>query len=198
MSANEIICHGIPDCRVIEEGDIINLDVSVYKDGFHSDLNETFLIGKCDEDSKRLVRTAYDCLQKAQELIRPGTFYRDVGPVISRVAGQNKCSVVKTYCGHGVGKHFHCAPNVPHYAKNKAKGIMRPGHIFTIEPMINDGSNFHDVLWPDDWTAATASGKRSAQFEHTFLVTEDGCEILTARKNAPRDKMVWDEQAIQR
>lgn len=213
MSVNEVICHGIPDCRVIEDGDIVNLDVSVYKDGFHSDLNETFLVGKpeelrkiftltflgnCDADSKRLVRTAYDCLSSAQELIKPGTMYRDLGGTISRIASQNQCSVVKSYCGHGVGRLFHTTPNVPHYKNNKGKGVMRPGHIFTIEPMINDGANFRDILWPDDWTAVTASGKRSAQFEHTFLVTETGCEILTHRQHTAKDRMTWDEQALQR
>ena len=113
--------------------------------------------------------------------------------LISKVAGKNGCAVVKKYCGHGVGKLFHCAPSVPHYAKNKAIGIMRPGHVFTIEPMLNLGSDWGDVLWPDNWTAATRDGKRSAQFEHTFLVTETGCEILTAHPSESRTEMVWNE-----
>lgn len=198
VSVNEVICHGIPDCRPLKEGDIVNLDISVYKDGFHTDLNETFLVGKCDEDAVTVVKTAYECLTKACEMIRPGTMYRDVGAVISKHARANKCSVVKTYCGHGVGLKFHTAPNVPHYAKNKAVGIMRPGHIFTIEPMINFGNSWGDALWPDNWTAVTLNGNNSAQFEHTFLVTDTGVEILTARKGTPKDKMLWDLQAVQR
>lgn len=198
VSVNEVICHGIPDCRPLEEGDIVNLDVSVYKNGYHTDLNETFLIGACDENAVKLVKTAYTCLQLACNTIRPGMMYRDIGQVISKHAAQQSCSVVKTYCGHGVGRQFHTVPNVPHYAKNKAVGIMRPGHIFTIEPMINFGSNWGDMLWPDNWTATTLNGNRSAQFEHTFLVTDTGVEILTARPNAPKDKMVWDPGYIQR
>ena len=102
-----------------------------------------------------------------------------------------------TYCGHGIGELFHTSPNVPHYPKNKAKGSMQPGHIFTIEPMINLGS-YRDVLWPDQWTAVTYDGSRSAQFEHTILVTETGCELLTARVGAPTDRIVWDRDTFQR
>jgi len=181
VSANEVICHGIPDCRPIEEGDVVNLDVSIFYQGFHSDLNETFFIGECDEDSQRLVRTAYSSLFAASQLIRPGTFYRDLGTAINAEASKNNCAVVTTYCGHGVGKLFHGPPKVPHYRKNKAVGIMKPGHVFTVEPMINLGGNGGDRTWPDNWTAVTRDGKRSAQFEHTFLVTETGVEVLTAR-----------------
>jgi len=198
VSVNEVICHGIPDCRPIQDGDVVNLDVTVYKDGFHADLNETFLVGNCDEDSVRLVKTAYECLQKSCDMIGPGCLYRDLGASISKIAAQNDCTVVKTYCGHGIGELFHTSPNVPHYAKNKAKGIMRPGHIFTVEPMINLGSNWKDDLWPDNWTAVTHDGKRSAQFEHTFLVTEDGVEILTARKGTNASSMSWDAAAVTR
>ena len=181
VSANEVICHGIPDCRPIEEGDVVNLDVSIFHQGFHSDLNETFFIGECDEDSQRLVRTAYSSLFAASQLIRPGTFYRDLGTAINAEASKSNCAVVTTYCGHGVGKLFHGPPKVPHYRKNKAVGIMKPGHVFTVEPMINLGGNGGDRTWPDNWTAVTRDGKRSAQFEHTFLVTETGVEVLTAR-----------------
>lgn len=181
VSPNEVICHGIPDCRPLQDGDIVNLDVSIYHKGFHSDLNETFFIGQCDEDSQNLVRTAYEALRAASELIRPGSFYREVGGVVQTAASKGGCSVVTTYCGHGVGRLFHGPPDVPHYRKNKAIGIMKPGHIFTVEPMLNIGGNSGDTTWPDDWTAVTRDGKRSAQFEHTFLVTENGCEVLTAR-----------------
>lgn len=179
-SVNEVICHGIPDMRPLEEGDIVNLDISVYKDGYHADLNETYFVGKVDDQSKYLVQNAYDCLFKAIEICKPGTMYKELGNVIGNFIESKGLAVTKTYCGHGVGKLFHCNPNVPHYKNNKAVGIMRPGHIFTIEPMINQGS-WKDATWLDNWTAVTVDGKRSAQFEHTILITETGCELLTAR-----------------
>jgi len=179
-SINEVICHGIPDSRKLRDGDILNIDVSVYKNGFHADLNETYLVGNVDEAGKKLVQTTYECLELAIKECKPGMLYRDVGKVIQKHAHQNGFSVVRTYCGHGVGQLFHTAPNVPHYANNKAVGVMKPGHIFTIEPMINEGK-WQDNLWPDDWTSTTIDGKRSAQFEHTLLVTETGVEVLTKR-----------------
>ncbi|KAJ1966409.1 Methionine aminopeptidase 1 [Dipsacomyces acuminosporus] len=184
-SINEVVCHGIPDQRKLQDGDIINIDISVYKDGFHADLNETYFIGNVDEQSRKLVETTRECLQHAIDMVKPGVRYRDLGAAIERHAKQNGFSVVRTYCGHGVGKMFHCAPNVPHYAKNKAIGIMKPGHVFTIEPMINAGKH-NDQTWRDNWTAVTVDGKRSAQFEHAVLVTETGCEVLTHRlENSP-------------
>ena len=198
VSPNEVICHGIPDCRPIEDGDIVNLDITVYKDGFHADLNETFMVGNVDADSVHLVKTAYKCLSEAAKMIRPGTMYRDLGATITYHASKAKCAVNRTYCGHGIGALFHTKPNVPHYKKNKAVGIMRPGHVFTIEPMINFGGKHQDRTWPDNWTAVTSDGNRSAQFEHTFVVTETGCEILTARPGASITEMVWDETAVRR
>jgi len=179
-SVNEAICHGIPDKRPLQEGDIVNLDVTLYKGGYHGDLNETFFVGKVDEESRKLVQVTYECLEKAIAKVRPGELYRNLGTEITKHARANGFSVVRSYCGHGIGELFHTTPNVPHYSKNKAIGVMRPGHIFTIEPMICVGT-WRDRLWPDDWTAVTADGKRSAQFEHTMLVTEDGVEVLTAR-----------------
>ncbi|CAM9579035.1 unnamed protein product [Chrysoparadoxa australica] len=191
-SVNEAICHGIPDNRELESGDICNIDVTVYHGGYHGDLNETFLVGKVDEESSKLVTTAYGCLRAAVDMVRPGTMYRDLGNVIGKHAREAGCSVVRTYCGHGIGSLFHTVPNIPHYPKNKAKGIMRPGHIFTIEPMINLGT-WRDVTWPDNWTAVTGDGARSAQFEHTILVTEDGHELLTGRVELPnRSDMTLD------
>jgi len=177
-SVNEIICHGIPDSRPLEDGDIVNIDITTYFNGHHGDLNETFLVGNVDPDSVRLINTTRECLEKAIEIVKPGTLYREVGNVISKHAHSQGFSVVRSYCGHGIGELFHAAPSIPHYAKNKAVGVMKPGHVFTIEPMINSGT-WHDVLWPDGWTSATKDGKRSAQFEHTLLVTETGCEVLT-------------------
>ncbi|GKY91814.1 hypothetical protein MPSEU_000153000 [Mayamaea pseudoterrestris] len=192
ISVNEVICHGIPDYREIKDGDIVNLDISVYnRGGFHSDLNETYMVGSVDEDGKRLVKTAFDCLAAAMHLVKPGTLYRDLGTVIERTAKSNQCSVVRTYCGHGIGSLFHTTPNIPHYAKNKAKGTMKAGHIFTIEPMINLGSHV-DRTWDDNWTSVTKDGQRSAQFEHTILVTDSGYDILTQRENEPI--MMWNEE----
>lgn len=179
-SVNEIICHGIPDSRPLENGDIVNIDVSAYYKGFHTDLNETFLIGDVDEKGKLLVKTTHDALNAAIDIVKPGVMYREVGEVISRVVHKKGFSVVKAYCGHGVGTLFHGPPNIPHYARNKAVGVMKAGHVFTIEPMINEGV-WQDETWPDNWTSCTADGKRSAQFEHTILVTDTGCEVLTAR-----------------
>jgi len=181
-SINEVVCHGIPDNRELEDGDIINIDISTYYDGVHGDLNETYLVGNVDEQGRKLVQTTSECLQKSIEIVKPGTMYREVGNVISKHAQSNGFSVVRSYCGHGIGKLFHSTPNVPHYAKNKAIGTMKPGHVFTIEPMINEGV-YNDQLWPDDWTSVTKDGKRSAQFEHTLLVTETGCDVLTAVLN---------------
>ncbi|MCJ1268453.1 Methionine aminopeptidase 1 [Lobaria immixta] len=183
-SLNEIICHGIPDQRVLVDGDILNLDVTLYHGGFHGDLNETYYVGPkalADEDSVRVVETSRECLDRAIKIVKPGMLFRDPGGVIEKHAKSKNCSVIKTYCGHGINQLFHCAPNVPHYAKNKAVGVAKPGMCFTIEPMISLGS-YKDQTWPDDWTSATQDGSRTAQFEHTLLVTEGGVEVLTARQ----------------
>ncbi|KAL1614135.1 Methionine aminopeptidase 1 [Diplodia seriata] len=200
-SLNEIICHGIPDQRVLQDGDILNIDVTLYHEGFHGDINETYYIGEkalADADSIRVVETARDTLDESIKIVKPGMLFRDPGNVIEKLAKQRNCSVIKTYCGHGINQLFHCPPNVPHYAKNKAVGTAKPGMCFTIEPMIALGTH-RDKTWPDDWTSATQDGKRTAQFgkiqlheclrprrtngpvEHTLLVTEDGVEVLTAR-----------------
>ncbi|MDC6270795.1 type I methionyl aminopeptidase [Acetobacter pasteurianus] len=182
-SINEVICHGIPDKTKLKDGDIVNLDVTIYYLGFHSDLNETYYVGdkaKADPDTVRLVETTRECLDLAIKAVKPGVAFRELGNIIEKHASENNCSVVRTYCGHGCGTLFHCQPNIPHYAKNKAIGIMKPGQVFTIEPMLNLGT-YKDVTWPDKWTAATKDGMKSAQFEQMLLVTEDGVEVLTAR-----------------
>mmetsp|Transcript_48866 Transcript_48866/g.62709 ORF Transcript_48866/g.62709 Transcript_48866/m.62709 type:complete len:160 (-) Transcript_48866:92-571(-) len=159
------------------------------------------MVGNVDAGGRNVVKTAFNALSEAIDMVRPGTMYRDLGKTISKTATATGCSVVRTYCGHGIGSLFHTAPNVPHYAKNKAKGVMQVGHIFTIEPMINEGK-WQDQTWPDNWTASTIDGLRSAQFEHTILVTERteenprGYELLTMRKNEPT--MVWTDDKFQR
>ncbi|KAI3610605.1 methionine aminopeptidase 1 [Moniliophthora roreri] len=166
-SVNEVICHGIPDQRLLQEGDIVNV-------GYHGDLNATYPVGKIDEDSQKLIRTTRESLDAAIKLCKPGALFRDLGKAIEPVARANGCAVVRTYTGHGIHNLFHCAPNVPHYAKNKAVGTMKPGM------MLNLGTNWGEVHWPDNWTATTVDGNRSAQFEETLLITETGVEVLTA------------------
>ncbi|OAA44718.1 methionine aminopeptidase 1 [Beauveria brongniartii RCEF 3172] len=187
-SVNEVICHGIPDKRVLLDGDILNIDVTLYHEGYHADLNETYYIGdraKADPDNVRVVEAARECLDEAIKAVKPGVQIREFGNIIEKHAKIKDCSVIRTYCGHGIGKLFHCPPNVPHYAKNKTPGECKAGMTFTIEPMIALGK-YRDITWPDNWTSTTIDGKRTAQFEHTLLVTEDGVEVLTARnENSP-------------
>ena len=179
-SINEVICHGIPDSTALCNGDIVNVDVSIYLNGYHGDINETYLVGTVADSSKQLVKVTYESLMQAIDRCRPGEMYKNMGNIISRHAESHGFSVVRSYCGHGVGRLFHCAPTVPHYGKNKAVGKMQPGHIFTIEPMINQGT-WRDQLWKDKWTSVTCDGQRSAQFEHSILITPQGHEVLTAR-----------------
>ncbi|KAI5461943.1 methionine aminopeptidase 1 [Mariannaea sp. PMI_226] len=181
-SPNEVVCHGIPDHRVLLDGDIINLDVTLYHGGYHSDLNATYYVGeraRADPDSVRVVETARECLDKAIQLVKPGTLIREFGDVIEKHAKSRNCSVVATWGGHGINTEFHPPPWIPHYGKNKAVGVCKPGMTFTIEPIITLGKPL-EVHWPDRWTNVTVDGKRTAQFEHTLLVTETGVEVLTA------------------
>ncbi|KAI9490854.1 peptidase M24, structural domain-containing protein [Zychaea mexicana] len=178
-SVNEVICHGIPDQRPLEDGDLLNIDISCFYNGFHGDANATYLVGdNVNPVAKKLVQVTRECLEKSIAAVKPGMRYRDFGKIIEDHATANGFSVVRAFCGHGINQLFHCAPDVPHYANNKAVGILKPGHIFTIEPMLCEGV-YDDLLWPDGWTATTKDGKLSAQFEHTMLVTETGVEVLT-------------------
>ncbi|KAK9780716.1 putative Methionine aminopeptidase [Seiridium cardinale] len=187
-SVNEVICHGIPDQRILLDGDIINLDISIYHEGYHADLNETYYVGdraRADPDSVRVIETTRECLDKAIEIVKPGTPIRDFGRVIEQHAKSRDCNVVATWGGHGINTEFHPPPWIPHYSKNKAVGVCKAGMTFTIEPILALGKP-EEVYWPDDWTNVTVDGKRSAQFEHTLLVTETGVEVLTAAKtNSP-------------
>ncbi|RYC60415.1 hypothetical protein CHU98_g5802 [Xylaria longipes] len=203
-SPNEVVCHGIPDHRVLLDGDILNLDISLYHGGYHADLNETYYIGnraKADPDSVRVVETARECLDEAIRLVKPGTPIREFGKIIEKHAKSRNCSVIATWGGHGINTEFHPPPWIPHYAKNKAAGVCKPGLTFTIEPIITLGKS-QDLYWPDNWTNVTVDGRRTAQFgelkppewclaadgciEHTLLVTETGVEVLTARnENSP-------------
>lgn len=177
-SVNEVICHGIPDSTKLRDGDIVNLDVTIYLDGMHGDTNATFLVGDVDEDSRRLVTVTRECLDRGIAAVRPHGQVRDIGKAIQEHAEAHGYGVVRAFVGHGIGATFHADPQVPHYYDPRATTELLPGMTFTIEPMITIGTWEHR-MWDDGWTAVTADGKRTAQFEHTVLVTDDGAEVLT-------------------
>lgn len=176
-SVNECICHGIPDSRELENGDIINIDVTVYLNGYHGDTSKTFLCGDVDDKAKKLVEVTQECLLKAISICAPGVEFNKIGKMIQKHADKFKFGVVRQFVGHGVGRVFHCEPVVYHY-RNNERGRMVLGQTFTIEPMLTMGST-NPVIWSDNWTAVTQDMSLSAQFEHTLLVTENGVEILT-------------------
>ena len=177
-SVNEVICHGIPDSTELRDGDIVNLDVTLYREGVHGDTNATFLVGDVDPESRRLVTVAEECMWQGIAAVRPGRPLSDIGRAIETHARANRFGVVRAFIGHGIGEQFHTDPQVLHYYEPGLRTIMQPGMTFTIEPMITLGRWEH-VLWDDGWTAVTVDGKRTAQFEHTILVTGDGAEVLT-------------------
>mmetsp|Transcript_12517 Transcript_12517/g.24012 ORF Transcript_12517/g.24012 Transcript_12517/m.24012 type:complete len:414 (+) Transcript_12517:158-1399(+) len=180
-SVNEVICHGIPDDRKLENGDIINLDITVYLDGYHGDCSEMFVAGEVDEDGKKLLQATYDSWISACNIVKPGVDYKEIGGVIEDYVTPLGYSSVRNFCGHGIGKTFHTNPNVLHYRNSEPNGQMAAGHTFTIEPMICEQSA-KALTWPDEWTATTVDGKRTAQFEHTLLITDEGVEALTGKK----------------
>jgi methionyl aminopeptidase len=182
-SVNEVICHGIPDARALQDGDIVNLDVTVFLDGVHGDTNATFFVGDVDEESRRLVRVTEECMWRGIGAVVPGHPINEIGRAIEDHARRHRYGVVRAFIGHGIGEQFHSDLQIHHYYEPKARTIMRPGMTFTIEPMISMGSWRH-VMWDDDWTAVTADGKRTAQFEHTVLVTDDGVDVLTGGPGA--------------
>ncbi|MBN7797538.1 type I methionyl aminopeptidase [Parahaliea mediterranea] len=185
-SINEVVCHGIPaDNKKLKSGDIVNIDVTVIKDGYHGDTSIMVLVGDVPDHAKRLVRVTQECLYKALDIVRPGTTLGDIGHVIQQHAEKNYYSVVREYCGHGIGQVFHEDPQVLHYGKKGAGLVLEPGMTFTIEPMINAGRRHTKLNQKDGWTVTTKDGRLSAQWEHTLGVTEDGCEIFTRRSNEP-------------
>lgn len=179
-SLNHQVCHGIPSDRVLKSGDIVNIDVTVLKDGYHGDTSQMFVIGKPSVLAERLIKITQECMYLGIQQIKPLATLGDIGAAIQQHAEKNRFSVVREYCGHGIGKIFHEPPNVLHYGKPGTGLILKPGMIFTVEPMINAGKR--DVkLLPDGWTVVTKDHSLSAQWEHTVLVTEDGFEVLTRR-----------------
>ena len=182
-SLNEVICHGIPDSTVIEDGDIINLDVTCFVNGVHGDTNATFMVGDVSAEDRLLVRVTEECMWRGIEAVVPGRPLSDIGKAIEDHAKTHRMGVVRAFIGHGIGEQFHTDVQVLHYYDPRNNTIMKPGMVFTIEPMITLGTwQFH--MWDDDWTAVTADGKRTAQFEHMVLVTDTGVEVLTAGPNA--------------
>ncbi|WP_152207575.1 type I methionyl aminopeptidase [Marinobacter changyiensis] len=180
-SVNHVICHGIPsDKKILKNGDILNIDVTVIKDEFHGDTSKMFFVGEPKIAAERLVRITQECLYKGIELVRPGARLGDIGHVIQQHAEKNRYSVVREYCGHGIGRVFHEEPQVMHYGRPGTGLELKEGMTFTIEPMINQGKKDCKLL-PDDWTVVTKDHKLSAQWEHTILVTADGYEVLTKR-----------------
>lgn len=180
-SVNHVVCHGIPsDSKRLKDGDIINVDVTLRKDGFHGDTSKTFLVGRPGVLAKRLARVAQECMYLGIRQVRPGNRLGDIGHAIQQHAEKNRFSVVREYCGHGIGRIFHDAPQVLHYGEPGTGMVLQPGMTFTIEPMVNAGKRFVRLL-PDQWTVVTRDRRLTAQWEHTILVTEEGYEILTHR-----------------
>lgn len=180
-SVNEVVCHGIPSpSKKLRESDIINIDVTVIKDGYHGDTSKMYFVGTPTNLAKRLVRVTQECLYKGIEQVKPGNTLNDIATAIQNHAHNEKFSIVREYCGHGIGATFHEDPQVLHYVNKENNIQLEEGMIFTIEPMINTGKR-HVKLKKDEWTVVTKDGKLSAQWEHTLLVTKDGVEVLTKR-----------------
>jgi len=177
-SVNEVVCHGIPDSRVVEDGDIVNIDITAYLDGVHGDTNATFLAGDVDEETRTLVDHTREALARGIKAVRPGRRINVIGRVIESYARRFGYGVVREFTGHGIGTHFHSGLVVPHYDTDEYDDLIEVGMTFTIEPMLNLGTHEWE-MWDDDWTVVTRDRRRSAQFEHTLLVTADGAEILT-------------------
>ncbi|MDQ6837832.1 MAG: type I methionyl aminopeptidase [Actinomycetota bacterium] len=177
-SVNEVICHGIPDDRPLLAGDIVNIDVTAYIEGVHGDCSGMFTVGDVDQASQDLIDVTRRCRELGIAAVRPGRPISDIGRAIEDHATAGGYGVVRSFVGHGIGEHFHAAPSVPHYYTPEASTVMEPGMVFTIEPMITMGS-WREKMWDNGWTAVTTDGLRTAQFEHTLLVTDDGAEVLT-------------------
>ena len=181
-SVNQQVCHGIPGDRVLRGGDIVNIDVTVIKDGYYGDTSQMFLIGEVSVQARRVSQVSRECLLLGLAEVRAGASLRTIGRVIQRHAEANGCSVVREYCGHGIGREFHEDPQVLHYDDPKSSLVLQSGMTFTIEPMLNAGKRQVKVL-PDGWTVVTKDHSLSAQWEHTVLVTPEGCEVLTLRSD---------------
>lgn len=177
-SINEVICHGIPDSTKLREGDIVNIDITAFRDGVHGDTNATFGVGEIAEESSLLIERTREALRRGIAAVAPGRQVNVIGRVIESYARRFGYGVVRDFTGHGIGRGFHTGLVIPHYDDPGARTVLQPGMTFTIEPMLTLGTYDYDI-WSDGWTVVTADLRRSAQFEHTVLVTDDGVEILT-------------------
>ena len=177
-SVNEVVCHGIPDDRVIEDGDLVNIDITAFLDGVHGDTNATFFAGEVDEESRLLVERTKEALERGIKAVRPGRRVNVIGRVIESYARRFGYGVVRDFTGHGIGSAFHSGLIIPHYDEPRFDDVMEVGMTFTIEPMLNLGTHEWE-MWDDEWTVVTLDRRRSAQFEHTLLVTPTGAEVLT-------------------
>ena len=180
-SINHQVCHGIPGKRILKDGDILNIDITIIKDGFHGDTSKMFTIGKPSIKAERLIRVAHECMFLGIEQVKPGHHLGDIAHAVQSYAEKHRYSVVREFCGHGIGRGFHEDPQVLHFGKPGTLDKLVPGMTFTIEPMINAGKRFVKIL-PDGWTVVTKDHSLSAQWEHTILVTDTGYEILTLRE----------------
>lgn len=183
-SVNNVICHGIPSDKVLKEGDIINIDITVIKDGYHGDTSQMFIVGKPSVKAERLCRLTQEALYLGMEQVKPGATLGDIGHAISSFANKHHLTVVREYCGHGIGRIFHEDPQVVHYGRPGTGIELKEGMCFTIEPMLNSGKR-HSKLMQDGWTVVTKDRSLSAQWEHTMMVTADGVEAFTARPGEP-------------
>lgn len=181
-SVNHVICHGIPADKKLKEGDIVNIDITVIADGYHGDTSKMFHIGKPSIMADRLVRVSQECLYKAIKMVKPGMHLGTIGAEIQKHAEGHDYSIVREYCGHGIGKGFHEEPQVLHYGRPETGEVLKEGMCLTIEPMVNAGKRHSKVL-KDKWTVVTKDRSLSSQWEHTLLVTKDGVEILTLRSD---------------
>jgi len=188
-SVNHVICHGIPNEKPLKDGDIINIDITVIKDGYHGDTSKMFYIGTPNIQGKRLSEVAQESLYLAIKMVKPGARLGDLGAAIQKYAESFKYSIVREYCGHGIGAGFHEEPQVMHYGKAGTGEVLKAGMCFTIEPMVNAGKRQCKVL-KDNWTVVTKDRSLSAQWEHTLLVTDNGVEILTLRDDDNIDRVI--------
>ncbi len=181
-STNHVVCHGIPSSKILREGDILNVDVTAYKNGWHGDTSRMFEVGEVSVKAKKLIKTTYESMMKAIKILKENIHLGDIGSTIQQHVESNGCSVVQDFCGHGIGESFHMEPSILHYGKKGTGEKIKAGMIFTIEPMINLG-NYQTKILNDGWTAVTKDKSLSAQFEHTVGITKEGYEIFTQSKN---------------
>jgi methionyl aminopeptidase len=188
-SVNHVICHGIPSDKKLKDGDIVNIDVTIIKDGYHGDTSKMFVVGKPSILAERLIKVTQECLYNAIKIVKPGMRLGDIGHACQQHAEAHNYSIVREYCGHGIGAVFHEDPQIVHYGKPGTGDLIEAGMCFTIEPMVNAGKRYSKIL-PDNWTVVTKDRSLSAQWEHTLLVTENGVEILTLRDEEDIDRII--------